>query len=744
MMDHKPNAPVVPVKVGLRQWGVLSLGITMTTTMTPQRVHLQVCRFALAAALLVATALHAALPNPLVKLRFSEGSGTATTNTGTLGGSAVFVQNSGYPQFTNLVATGAYSPGANTSSVDFGDLGASHGAEQVNLTTDTNLISDGTLGTNLSGSFTLCGWINVRILNTGWGGNRILCALPSAWGSGGFDLVYNGDGSLQFAINTFADDGGVKSSSGKITADPAAGTANWVFFGVTFDPSLSNNNLKFYFGQATNLASLDSQANYKSGNSVYTPGKLTVGNVGPGTWFWNDTGNSRALRGAVDEVQVFNYALSLSELQEAQCGGVAPPVAVTITAQPSSLTVFEGQPATFTVGVSGSAPISFRWQTNNVTVPDATNAGIVFSSANTNLNGIVLRVSVANPITTAFWSSNVTLTVLPEDGLKVFTSLSASPANNAGNLQGYGTFNVRNGYPCLSTNVPSGPFAPTNNAGSVDFGVFTNYSENYPNQAGGRAINFANLIGNGATMGYMAAFTICGWLNCADLEVGSGGNRIAYCLDQQNHGFDLVHTIGGSLKLGVNEWPDYTPVISSAMITADPAEGAPNWVFFAVTYDGTLPNQNVTFYFGNADQPAQTDVTADYNKGPILQSGILGIGNANATTWFAGDAGTNGVRSFRGLIDELHVFNKVLTLEQIQAVQMAPAAVPPPQLSASLQNGKIAIRWVSSGNFQLQSRSAANMGPWANVTNQPTVGGNTHTVTLGVTNPAQFYRLQGQ
>ena len=718
----------------------------MKKTITLQRARLQICWLALTAGWLVSTTLDAALPNPLVKLSFSESAGTTTTNTGTLGGSAVFVQNSGYPAFTNLVATGAYSPGANIASGDFGDLGASHGAEQINLTADTNIVSDGTLGTNLSGSFTLCGWINARSLTTGWGGNRILCALPSAWGSGGFDLVYNGDGSLQFAINTFADDGGVKSSLGKITADPTAGAANWVFFAVSFDPGLANNNLNFYFGNATNLATLDSQATYKSGNSVYTPGMLTVGNVGPGTWFWNDTSNSRAMRGAIDEVQVFNYALSLSEVQEAQCGGVAPPVAATISAQPSNLTVFEGQPATFTVGVSGSAPITFQWQTNNVDVPDATNASIVFSTAATNLSGITLRASVANPITTAFWSSNVMLTVLPEDGVKVFTSLSATPANNAGNLQGYGTFTVSDGYPCLSTNVPSGPFAPTNNAGSVDFGVFTNYAENYPNQSGGRAVNFTNFIGNGATMGYMAAFTICGWVNCADLEVGSGGNRIAYCLDQQNHGFDLVHTTGGSLKLGVNEWPDFTPVISSAMITADPAEAAANWVFFAVTYDGTLPNQNVTFYFGNADQAAQADVTADYNKGPILQSGILGIGNANATTWFAGGTGTNGVRSFRGLIDELHVLNKALTLEEIQAIQLAPATVPvalPPTLSATSQGNEIVISW-TSGNFQLQSRAALNSGTWANVSNVPTVIGTTSTVSLSATNPAQFFRLQGQ
>lgn len=708
---------------------------------------LRFAKFLVPAVLLLAgsLSLQATLPAPLVKLRFNDGSGTVATNTGTLGGSAVFVQNTGFPQFTNLVATGAYTPGGNSSSVDFGDLGASHGAEQVNLTVDTNIVPDGTLGTNISGSFTLCGWVNARSLNTGWGGNRLLCALPSAWGSGGFDLVYNGDGSVQFAINTFADDGGVKSSNGKITADASAGAANWVYFAVTFDPSLPNNNVKFFFGNSTNLATMDSQSTYKSGNSVYTPGTLTVGNVGQGTWFWNDTGVSRALRGVIDEVQVFDHALSLSEVQEAQCGGVAPPVAATITTQPANLTVFEGQPAMFSVGTSGSAPISFQWQTNGVNVTDATNSSIIFSGVTTNMSGLTLRVSVANPVTAAFWSSNATLTVLPENGIKFFGSFSGNPANNAGNLLGNGVFTVADGFPQFSAKVPSGAFAPTNNHGSTDFGVFTNYAT----QGGGRAINYTNFVGNGNTMGPMNAFTVCGWLNCASPEMGSGGNRIAYCLDAQNHGFDLVVATNGFeanafLKLGVNEWPDNTPAISSSSITIDPTEADANWVFFAVTYDGTLTSQNISFYFGSGSQAASLNWTTDYNKGVIQDSGILGVGNANKNIWFAGGQGTMGdVRSFRGLIDEVHVYNKVLTLEEIQAAQIAPATsvVASPTLNAKLQGNQISVSWVSADSFQLQSRTNLTSGTWSNVGTTPTVNGSTNTVQLPTTSPAQFFRL---
>ena len=173
--------------------------------------------------------------------------------------------------------------------------------------------------------------------------------------------------------------------------------------------------------------------------------------------------------------------------------------------------------------------------------------------------------------------------------------------------------------------------------------MFTNYAT----QSGGRTINYTNFVGNGNTMGPMTAFTICGWINCASPDMGSGGNRIAYCLNGQNYGFDLVLATNGFdanafLKLGVNEWPDNTPAISSSSITIDPTKSATNWVFFAVTYDGSLTSQNISFYFGNGSQAASLNWTTDYNKGPIQQSGILGIGNANQNIWFAGGQGTMG------------------------------------------------------------------------------------------------------
>lgn len=182
----------------------------------------------------------------------------------------------------------------------------------------------------------------------------------------------------------------------------------------------------------------------------------------------------------------------------------------------------------------------------------------------------------------------------------------------------------------------------------------------------------------------------------------------------------------------------------------DPAEGSANWVFFAVTYDGTQTTQNETFYSGDGNTTASLYYTVDNPSGPVTATGIFSIGNANQNTWWANGSGSAGdVRAWRGLIDEVHVYNRVLSLGEIQAAQVAPAStlvVPPPApasptLTAVLQGGQIVISWVSSATFQLQSRTDLTSGTWANVGTAPVVNGTTNTVTLPATGAGQFYRL---
>lgn len=100
------------------------------------------------------------------------------------------------------------------------------------------------------------------------------------------------------------------------------------------------------------------------------------------------------------------------------CGGGsgAPPpspgaaVAPTITQQPASLSITEGQAASFTVAATGTAPLSYRWQRNGVDIPGANAASYGIATALLADSGAAFRAVVSNAAGTAT-SNAATLTV---------------------------------------------------------------------------------------------------------------------------------------------------------------------------------------------------------------------------------------------------------------------------------------------------------------------------------------------
>lgn len=89
-----------------------------------------------------------------------------------------------------------------------------------------------------------------------------------------------------------------------------------------------------------------------------------------------------------------------------QYGNAAP----TITSQPSSVSVVVGQAATFSVTASGTPPLAYQWQRNNVDIPNATAASYTVSSPQLGDNGARFRVNVSNNAGNLY-SNEATLTV---------------------------------------------------------------------------------------------------------------------------------------------------------------------------------------------------------------------------------------------------------------------------------------------------------------------------------------------
>ena len=150
----------------------------------------------------------------------------------------------------------------------------------------------------------------------------------------------------------------------------------------------------------------------------------------------------------------------------------------------------------------------------------------------------------------------------------------------------------------------------------------------------------------------LRSFTVMGWLKPESLAVGSGGNRVLFCLNRDRAGIDLVCQGDGSLRLAVNEWPDG--------VRNDSSPGrlrVGQWTCFAVSYDGTAPGDNVSWYFGApTGTPGPANVALDhrttYPAGPVDDDvGPLVVGNFNETMRSFGLD-----RQFRGEIAGLQMF----------------------------------------------------------------------------------------
>jgi hypothetical protein len=173
-------------------------------------------------------------------------------------------------------------------------------------------------------------------------------------------------------------------------------------------------------------------------------------------------------------------------------------------------------------------------------------------------------------------------------------------------------------------------------------------------------------------LGGLRSFTIAGWLKPEEMSIGSGGNRILFCLQHSQAGIDLVHLDDGRMRLAVNQWPD--------RVKNDSSPGrlvAGKWTFFAVSYDATSPRDNVKWYFSAAadspdpDADVRLDTINTYNVGAVAGStGPLAIGNFNRTMRSYG-----WDRQFRGEIAVLRVFGSrisgrgALDLESLQSLK---------------------------------------------------------------------------
>jgi len=158
--------------------------------------------------------------------------------------------------------------------------------------------------------FTITGWVNVKNSTEGGGGNRIVSWINN--GGDGVDLVYKSDGSLMMSVDQWPDGLSTRSNAAKLPTSSTGSNSNWRFFAASYDSTISTDNVKFYFGSTTANVAFDKAITYNRGTVGTNIGKLAIGH-------FNDATRSAALdrmfRGMIDEIQIYNTALSIDELQ---------------------------------------------------------------------------------------------------------------------------------------------------------------------------------------------------------------------------------------------------------------------------------------------------------------------------------------------------------------------------------------------------------------------------------------------
>jgi hypothetical protein len=119
-----------------------------------------------------------------------------------------------------------------------------------------------------------------------------------------------------------------------------------------------------------------------------------------------------AFDGVIDDVRIYDYALTAAEVQtlyDMGSGGPAPS-GPTITQHPGSVIVTEGDPASFTVAATGTGTLSYQWYEDAAKVAGANSATYTISSTTLAHDGHRFHCVVTDDYGSA-QSSSATLTV---------------------------------------------------------------------------------------------------------------------------------------------------------------------------------------------------------------------------------------------------------------------------------------------------------------------------------------------
>ncbi|HEV2318295.1 MAG TPA: LamG-like jellyroll fold domain-containing protein, partial [Verrucomicrobiae bacterium] len=391
----------------------------------------------------------------------------------------------------------------------------------------------------------------------------------------------------------------------------------------------------------------------------------------------------------------------------------------------SSVTLYAGQPWTFTAQAYGNVPLYYQWYQGASPIPNATNS--TYSTV-ASLGTTSYSCTVTNGYN-GYTSTNagpVTLTGIaqPTNGFSQ-AILSDHPIaywrlnEPSGSAIAYDYVGGYNGtYGSDTTNgLPGVPFA----GASGELGVAMDSSDSSSNAIGHITTPGINLITN--------SVTLVSWVYSFANQVNPSG--LIFLRDSNN-----ANVFGSQVGGGQNF--DYTWANNPATYNYGSGLVVPANIWALTALAITPSNATLYCFDSQASGSAVNNVT---NAVQSFASGFALGADAQAIT---------SNRTFNGKMDEVAIFNYTLSASQLQQLYTAATTVPvtvnpnPTNIVFSVANNQLTLSWPADHiGWQLQAQTnSTSVGIGTNWVNyNPSTGTNQVSIPINLTNGTVFFRL---
>ena len=461
-----------------------------------------------------------------------------------------------------------------------------------------------------------------------------------------FQYGYSTPSGQTWAIGRVAGHGNTNAAMVMAAASAHGGTGNFLY-DVQPPPSNTWYQIASTYDGLTHKLFVNGQPV----NSVVLGIALnTAGNSGIGIGV-SDQANGYwgAFEGRIDDVRIYNRALSASEVQQLYAYESTPPP--TITTQPVSQSVNQGSPVSFKVTATGTG-LGYQWQWNSVNISGATNASYSLASTTTNDAGTyAVIVSNAGGCVT---SSNAVLTV---------NSTSPPPGFLTNGLVAYYPFNG-------NANDESGS-GNNLSATNVQFLTVNPWIMN-PVAALENPVSY--MLGQHSLLNGVTNWTWSAWANPTSY---TNGLQILFCeansTEAQTGGSVIVIGLNSRAKLfAVSSWnvgnlPDFW-------------KGAQ----FPITVSSGFHHFALTLQNGGIDAGTLSLFVDGLPAGSAGHQSVATIPGAPMTVALGEDpsfplSGRSSAYQYKGEMDSVRIYNRALSTSEVQQLYAyeSPASSPP-------------------------------------------------------------------